>query len=135
MCGPAEHVTTARDLLIEHGVDTDRIHLELFFGYSKASAPIRDYPTASLSFQLAGAEYDTTLGSGETVLEAALQVRGDAPYACLGGACGTCKARLLSGTVEMDQNFALGPADVDAGYILTCQSRPTSSEVSVDYDG
>jgi ferredoxin-NADP reductase/fatty acid desaturase len=135
MCGPAELVTTARDLLVEHGVDTDRIHLELFFGYSKASAPARDYPTASLSFRLSDADYDTTLESGETVLEAALQVRGDAPYACLGGACGTCKARLLSGTVEMDQNFALGHADLDAGYILTCQSHPTSAEVSVDYDG
>ncbi len=62
-------------------------------------------------------------------------MRRDAPYACLGGACGTCKARLVSGTVEMDQNFALGQADLDAGYILTCQSHPTSAEVSVDYDG
>ncbi|MBV8218839.1 MAG: 2Fe-2S iron-sulfur cluster binding domain-containing protein [Solirubrobacterales bacterium] len=52
----------------------------------------------------------------------------------MGGACGTCKARLLGGTVEMDQNFALGQADLADGYVLTCQSHPTSPSVTVDYD-
>jgi len=74
------------------------------------------------------------LDAGETILEAALQVRDDAPYACMGGACGTCKAKLLDGTVEMDQNFALAKAELEAGYILTCQSHPTSPDVTVDYD-
>jgi ring-1,2-phenylacetyl-CoA epoxidase subunit PaaE len=63
-----------------------------------------------------------------------LQIRNDAPYACMGGACGTCRAKLLKGTVEMDQNFALGPAELEAGYVLTCQSHPTSPAVSVNYD-
>ena len=70
----------------------------------------------------------------DSILEGALQIRSDAPYSCMGGACGTCRAKLLDGTVEMDQNFALGRDDLDAGYILTCQSHPTSSAVSVDYD-
>ena len=52
----------------------------------------------------------------------------------MGGACGTCRARVVCGSVDMDQNFALGPADIDAGYVLTCQSHPTSPEVTVDYD-
>jgi ring-1,2-phenylacetyl-CoA epoxidase subunit PaaE len=52
----------------------------------------------------------------------------------MGGACGTCRAKLLEGTVQMDQNFALGPAELQAGYVLTCQSHPTSPAVSVDYD-
>ncbi|HEV2813760.1 MAG TPA: 2Fe-2S iron-sulfur cluster-binding protein [Solirubrobacteraceae bacterium] len=52
----------------------------------------------------------------------------------MGGACGTCRARVVCGSVEMDQNFALGQADLDAGYVLTCQSHPTSPEVTVDYD-
>ena len=52
----------------------------------------------------------------------------------MGGACGTCRAKLLEGTVEMDHNFALSPADLDAGYVLTCQSHPTSPTVNVDYD-
>jgi ferredoxin len=68
------------------------------------------------------------------ILEGALQLRSDAPYACMGGACGTCRAKLLEGTVEMGQNFALGQAELDAGYILTCQSHPTSPTVSVDYN-
>ena len=83
---------------------------------------------------LSGETRTTTLQPGETILEAALQVDGDTPYACMGGACGTCKARLLEGTVEMAQNFALGRAELDAGYVLTCQSHPTSPEVVVDYD-
>jgi len=74
------------------------------------------------------------LAPGDSILEGALQVRSDAPYSCMGGACGTCRAKLLDGTAEMDQNFALGPAELDAGYILTCQSHPTSPTVSVDYD-
>jgi ferredoxin len=52
----------------------------------------------------------------------------------MGGACGTCRAKLLGGTVEMDQNFALGAAELEAGYVLTCQSHPTGPDVSVDYD-
>ena len=52
----------------------------------------------------------------------------------MGGACGTCRAKLLDGTVEMDHNFALSQADLDAGYVLTCQSHPTSPAITVDYD-
>ena len=83
---------------------------------------------------LSGREETTPLAPGESILEATLQVRPDAPYACMGGACGTCRAKLVEGTVEMDQNFALGPADLEAGYVLTCQSHPTSACVSVDFD-
>jgi ring-1,2-phenylacetyl-CoA epoxidase subunit PaaE len=72
---------------------------------------------------------------GDSILEGALQLRSDAPYACMGGACGTCRAKLVEGTVEMDHNFALGKAELDAGYILTCQSHPTSPFVAIDYDG
>jgi ferredoxin len=71
---------------------------------------------------------------GDSILEGALQLRSHAPYACMGGACGTCRAKLLDGTVEMDQNFALGRDGLDAGYELTCQSHPTSPSVSVDDD-
>ena len=87
-----------------------------------------------MTFRLSGREETTPLAPGESILEATLQVRPDAPYACMGGACGTCRAKLVEGTVEMDQNFALGPADLEAGYVLTCQSHPTSACVSVDFD-
>ena len=64
-----------------------------------------------------------------------LRVRQDAPYACKGGVCGTCRARLLDGTVEMARNYALEPDEVARGYVLTCQSHPTSERVVLDYDG
>ncbi|RZK68420.1 MAG: 2Fe-2S iron-sulfur cluster binding domain-containing protein, partial [Rhodococcus sp. (in: high G+C Gram-positive bacteria)] len=74
------------------------------------------------------------LAPGETVLESALKNNIDAPYACLGGACGTCKARVITGKVSMEQNFALQKAETDAGFILTCQSHPTTPTAAVDYD-
>ena len=134
LCGPIELVTLTRDTLIEHGVDAGHIHLELFFGYDKGKLPQREHQAASVTFRLSGREETTPLAPGESVLEATLQVRPDAPYACMGGACGTCRAKLVEGTVEMDQNFALGPADLEAGYVLTCQSHPTSASVSLDFD-
>ena len=71
---------------------------------------------------------------GEGILDAALRVRSDAPYACKGGVCGTCRAKLLSGTVEMEQCFALEQSELDAGFVLACQSHPTSEKVVLDFD-
>ena len=71
---------------------------------------------------------------GPAVLDAALEVRADAPFACKGGVCGTCRAKVLEGTVEMDTNWALEPDEVERGYVLTCQSHPTSDTVVLDYD-
>ena len=62
------------------------------------------------------------------------QVRADAPFACKGGVCGTCRAKVLEGKVEMDTNCALEPDEVERGYVLTCQSHPTSDTVVLDYD-
>ena len=83
---------------------------------------------------LRGRQHEVSLAAGETVLDSALKAGLEAPYACLGGACGTCKAKVLLGSVAMEQNFALSPADMDAGYVLTCQSHPTTPSVAVDYD-
>ena len=69
-----------------------------------------------------------------SVLDAALSVRHELPYSCKGGMCASCKARLVDGTVEMAKNYALVDADLDAGFILTCQAHPTSDRVEVDYD-
>jgi fatty acid desaturase/ferredoxin-NADP reductase len=134
LCGPMGMSSTARDTLIEHGVDEEHIHLELFTGYTKGTAPKRDYEAATVTIQLSGRRDTLDLAPGDSILEAALQTRNDTPYGCMGGACGTCRAKLLDGTVEMDQNFALGPDELAAGYILTCQAHPTSPTVSVDYD-
>ncbi|MUL48778.1 2Fe-2S iron-sulfur cluster binding domain-containing protein [Mycobacterium sp. CBMA293] len=134
LCGPMSMSTTARDTLLKQGVDAERIHFELFTGYPKTESAVGNYAPATLTFRLSGQEQTIDLAAGDSILEGSLQVRSDTPYACMGGACGTCRAKLLTGTVEMDQNFALGGAELDAGYVLTCQSHPTSPTVSVDYD-
>ena len=134
VCGPIDMSTAARDVLIGNDVAEERIHLELFTGYPQDSTANRDYDAATVTFTLSGRQATVDLAPGDSILEGALQIRGDAPYSCMGGACGTCRAKLLHGTVEMDQNFALGRTALDAGYVLTCQAHPTSPTVSVDYD-
>ncbi|WP_410574723.1 fatty acid desaturase [Amycolatopsis sp. cmx-4-61] len=133
LCGPIEMVTDLRDVLVEHGVDADRIHVELFNGHQRRSAAGAFAP-ATVTVRLSGRRQAVSLAAGDTVLESALKAGLDAPYACLGGACGTCKAQILSGSVAMEQNFALSETDLRSGYVLTCQSHPTTPSVSIDYD-
>ncbi|OBI86128.1 fatty acid desaturase [Mycobacterium asiaticum] len=134
ICGPLEMTSAVREVLLEHLVDSERIHLELFHGYGTGPSTEHERGSATVTFKLSGQEYSYDLTPGDSILEGTLQVRDDAPYACMGGACGTCRAKLVQGEVEMDHNFALGKAEVDAGYILTCQSHPTTPFVSVDFD-
>ena len=68
------------------------------------------------------------------MLDAALRVRADAPYACKGGVCGTCRAKLLSGSVAMEQSYALEQHEIDDGFVLACQSHPASPTVTLDFD-
>ncbi len=129
-------MSTVRDTLVEHRVEPEHIHLELFYGYDQNGekpAPAHAQ-AAQVTFTLSGRQEAVELNPGDSILEAALQARPDAPYACMGGACGTCRAKLVDGTVEMDHNFALGKAELEAGFVLTCQSHPTSPTVTVDYD-
>ncbi|GAB3006993.1 fatty acid desaturase [Mycobacterium bourgelatii] len=134
LCGPLEMISNLRDVLVEHDVAPEHIHVELFFGYADAPTTQQSYDTATVTFTLSGKQETFDLTPGDSILEGALQRRSDAPYACMGGACGTCRAKLVEGKVEMDHNFALGRSELDAGYILTCQSHPTTPFVSVDYD-
>lgn len=128
LCGPFEMVAEVRELLPD-------AHVEL---YHPSAAPPRSpisQPaggTEVVAF-LAGRTSTTHVDGGETVLDAVLRVRSDAPYACRGGVCGTCRARLVEGKVEMDANYALEPEEVAAGVVLTCQSHPTSERLVVEY--
>ena len=90
----------------------------------------------TITFRLDGtmATVSSPVHSNESVLNAALRVRGDVPFACAGGVCGTCRATLVSGTVEMAENYVLEPDELARGYVLTCQSIPTSEFVEVNYD-
>ena len=132
LCGPADLVTTMRDDLTSVEVPTERIHLELFRG-TKQSTPVAETSKSDVTITLSGAEHTVELAAGETVLESALKNNIDAPYACLGGACGTCKARTTTERCQWSR-FAPNTSEVEAGFILTCQSRPTTQAVAVDYD-
>ncbi|MEG9224671.1 fatty acid desaturase [Aeromicrobium sp. Sec7.5] len=133
LCGPVDMVAELRDLLLEEGVETDRVHVELFHGFSRTGSA-DGFAPATVDVSLRGEQHRVALDAGDTVLESALKAGLKAPYACLGGACGTCRAKVETGAVVMDQNFALGSAEIEAGYVLTCQSHPTTDEVGVDYD-
>lgn len=139
LCGPQQLVIDLRAVLTDLGAS--RVHTELFHADPAPRVPVAtlaDGPdgAAQVTIRLDGRASDFPLRpDGPSVLEAALAVRSDLPFACKGGVCGTCRARLVEGTVQMDANYALEPEEVERGYVLTCQSHPTSARVVVDYDG
>ncbi|MHB1172145.1 MAG: 1,2-phenylacetyl-CoA epoxidase subunit PaaE [Lacisediminihabitans sp.] len=145
LCGPFELVQLCRDTLAARGVPADKIRYELFttgeptnpegnIGRPVLADESKD--NYEITFNLDGLQgaVSSPTHARESILNAALRVRPDVPFACAGGVCGTCRAKLVSGTVEMDENYALEPDEIARGYVLTCQSHPTSPEVSVDYD-
>jgi ring-1,2-phenylacetyl-CoA epoxidase subunit PaaE len=138
LCGPQQMVEELRGVLTDVGAR--RIHTELFHADPVPRAPVAALEdgtegAASVTIRLDGRGSDFSLRPDDVpVLEAALRVRADLPFACKGGVCGTCRARLVEGTVQMDANYALEPEEIDRGYVLTCQSHPTSARVVLDYD-
>lgn len=83
---------------------------------------------------LDGNNYEVTVNEGETILEAAINADLDPPYACRVAACCSCKAKLLEGKVEMDDDEPLTQEEIEEGFILTCQSHPKSDGCVVSYD-
>lgn len=138
LCGPYAMVTELRTLLLRRGVDAAHVHAELFHvGDAPSVREVAEPPVAgsTVSVVLDGRQSTVTIDDpDQTVLEAVLEVRNDAPYACKGGVCGTCRAKVLSGAVTMERNYALEDDEVADGYVLTCQSHPTTPQVSLDYD-
>ncbi|HKT57788.1 MAG TPA: 1,2-phenylacetyl-CoA epoxidase subunit PaaE [Microbacterium sp.] len=142
LCGPIELVQMCRDVLEDCDVDRSHVRFELFTTGEEREEPARpievraDEPTYAFDFTLDGqsSHVDSPLVARESLLTAALRVRPDAPYSCSGGVCGTCRARLLQGAVTMTENYALEPDEIERGYVLTCQSHPTTDRVVVDYD-
>lgn len=140
LCGPFPMVEDVRAALLGRGVDPAHVHRELFHVES-APPPVREVAAAAV----AGASTVTIVLDGrsttfqlppraESILDAALKARSDAPYACKGGVCGTCRARVVEGEVEMDRNYALESDEMDKGFVLACQSHPTSAKVTLDFD-
>ena len=119
---------------LEAGIAAERVLSELFHTSSTGVDTSGRDLVSRVSVTLDGAETSFELPGGETVLDGALREGVDAPYSCAGGACGTCRAKVVLGAATMDQNHALDPHEVADGYVLTCQARPTSEELRVDYD-
>ncbi|MFE2086351.1 2Fe-2S iron-sulfur cluster-binding protein [Streptomyces sp. NPDC059460] len=138
LCGPFGLVRAAEDALHGLGVDRARIHQEIFHVDDGPAAPARtriEAPAHStLTATLDGRSGNWPVQDGESLLETVLRSRSDAPYACKGGVCGTCRAFLVSGEVRMNRNFALEPDETGAGYVLACQSHPLTPEVELDFD-
>lgn len=145
LCGPFELVQLVRDTLAERGVPTEKVRYELFTTgepnrpQGSIGRPVQVDPEADnieINFRLDGlsGKVASPKHARESILNAALRVRPDVPFACAGGVCGTCRAKVVSGTFEMDENYALEPEEIERGYVLTCQTHPTGSEITVDYD-
>nr|WP_211177170.1 1,2-phenylacetyl-CoA epoxidase subunit PaaE [Pseudonocardia acidicola] len=143
LCGPLGLTTAAVDVLTGFGVDKRRVHRELFYVGEPPPEPARHRDdgdagpgpdAAEVTVILNGRATTMTLPRGVPVLDAAQKVRGDLPFACKGGVCGTCRAQVTAGEVRMRRNFALEDEEVAAGFVLTCQSLPVSDTVTVDYD-
>lgn len=142
LCGPHAMVTALRDVLVERGADAAVVHTELFHADETPPAAPAAAPVASADD--AGAEVSVLMDGrrstlrvpvdGMPVLEAALAVRADAPFSCRGGVCGTCRAKVVEGSVRMDHTYALEADEIADGFVLTCQAHPTSDRVVLDYD-
>ena len=144
LCGPEEMIFSVRDWLQGHDIDRTRIHFELFttpgeksdLRSRKSEASIQDTSLKSkISIRLDGVMFDFDLPrSGISILDGALQQGAELPFACKGGVCSTCRAKLVSGEITMDSNYALEPDELAKGFILTCQSHPITDSVTIDFD-
>ena len=143
LCGPEEMIFCIKGFLAGKSVPADKIHFELFTvpGQKKSAADthqaeIKDAgPVSKISVKLDGIMFDFDLPQeGQSILDAALKQGADLPYACKGGVCTTCKAKVLEGEVSMDVNWGLEPDEVANGFVLTCQAHPKTEKVVVDFD-
>lgn len=141
LCGPLGMTEDAVAVLSELGVDRKRVHRELFYVdepppelHREENTPGIEGDTSDVTIVLNGRSTPLTLPRNVSVLDAAQKVRADLPFACKGGVCGTCRAKVTDGDVTMRRNFALEDDEVAAGFVLTCQTFPVSETVIVDYD-
>ncbi|MBX3606003.1 MAG: phenylacetate-CoA oxygenase/reductase subunit PaaK [Piscinibacter sp.] len=138
VCGPAGMIDAAVGALEGAGVGAAHIHVERFGDVNAASAhhvEARDADHAQVTLVIDGLERELEFRlSDPSILDAARRSGLDVPYSCKAGVCSTCKGRLLDGQVRMDRNFALTAAEVEAGFVLCCQSHPLTPHVTITLD-
>jgi len=139
ICGPEELIMNASDALKELGVDSNKVHFELFTAPSVSgdnNKVVSDFTGESqVTVIMDGDEFEFPLrADGDFILDASMENGADAPFSCKGAVCCTCKAQVLEGKATMDMNYSLSDEEVEEGFILTCQARPASEKLVVDYD-
>lgn len=140
LCGPGQLIDNGNEFLLESGIKADRIHFERF----TASVPIKQDNSvkeeqkeliSNVMVSVDGDDFEFQLSSkAETILDAAMNAGADVPFSCKGGVCCVCKAKVIEGKVDMDQNYSLSEEEIDQGYVLGCQSHPASENVVIDFD-
>jgi len=141
ICGPEPMIFTVKEFLENIGIDKTKIHFELFTTPSGKHIKIykpektQQESGSDITVKFDGRSFDFNLDyNSNNILDAALAQGADLPFSCKGGVCTTCKAKLTEGNVEMEVNYGLEQEEVEAGFILTCQSHPRSEKVVVDFD-
>jgi ring-1,2-phenylacetyl-CoA epoxidase subunit PaaE len=139
LCGPFAMINDARTVLTELGFPSESVHFELFYVDEPPpelhrADPVVEGETSEVTVVLDGLASTAPMPRGRTILNAAQVTRSDLPFACKGGVCGTCRALVREGEVDMRRNYALEPAEVEAGFVLTCQTHPVGERVTVDFD-
>lgn len=140
LCGPYEMIMSGKEVLEQAGLDRSKIHFELFYtpdanAIESKKEVVTNSKAAKLTITVDDNSFTFEMDSDQDmILDAALKAGADLPFACKGGVCCTCKAKLIEGEVKMTVNYALEPEEVDAGYILTCKSLALTDTVSITFD-
>ncbi|MHB1279563.1 MAG: 2Fe-2S iron-sulfur cluster-binding protein [Bacteroidia bacterium] len=143
ICGPGGMMDTVKSALEGMGIAPELIHTEYFNTPVNSKEPAASVPaeheepfegTASATILFNGKQFEITIPEGITVLEAAKDQNVDPPYACQMGVCTTCRAKILEGSVFMDEREGLSDSEINEGYVLTCQSHPTSAKLKLIYE-
>ncbi len=145
ICGPEAMIEATEKALIDAGVPESRVYTERFTNGPAQAAKIQADTDAAderkpiargiaLTVLVDGKEHSLQIGADEHILDAALEAGLDLPFSCKAGVCCTCRAKVLAGAVVMDRNFTLETAEMDQGFVLTCQARATTSRITVSFD-
>lgn len=139
LCGPFGLLTDARQVLASLEVPPEKVHVEHFYVDEPPPEVVRPVPvvpgaTSEVTVVLDGLSSTSPMSQERPILDSAQASRSDLPFACKGGVCGTCRALVREGEVHMRRNYALEDSEVDAGFVLTCQSFPVTDAVTIDFD-
>lgn len=134
MCGPGGMNDAIESLLNERGIDKKRINREVFTTSDSDKKDVNAVAGASATIKIGGKVHEINIPEGKTVLDTLLDLKIEAPYSCSSGSCSTCIAKVSKGTVEMEVCYALDEEEVEEGFILTCQAKPTSPEIELDFN-